>query len=154
MRAIFRTGVAMAALATWSWARPAEPTTADIARNSAKLTAFLDAQYEKQLQFSPEDLTSQGRKDQYDRLDDRSEAAADRELAWYRGSVAEMKAKFRPETLSEDAKLSYEIWEENLERAEVGSRWRRNRYVFARGNAASTLAKAKELRAKFQNETK
>ncbi|HEX5006847.1 MAG TPA: DUF885 domain-containing protein, partial [Hyphomonadaceae bacterium] len=139
MRAIFRIVVALAVLTACPPAKPAESASADIARNSADLTAFLDAEYEKQLSFSPEDLTSQGRKDQYGLLDDRSEAAADEQLAWYRRSVADMKARFKPETLSEDARLSYEIWEENLERAEVSSRWRRNRYVFARGNATTGI---------------
>jgi uncharacterized protein (DUF885 family) len=138
MKAIFA-GVALLVLAASSSAKPAAPTAADIAKNSAALTALLDAEYEKQLQFSPEELTSQGRKEQYGLLDDRSEEAADKRLASYRQSVAEMKAKFEPETLSEDAKLSYEIWEENLNRAEVGSKWRRNRYVFARGNATTGI---------------
>jgi uncharacterized protein (DUF885 family) len=138
MRAIFGAGVALALLAC-SQAKPATPTAADIARNSADLTAFLDAEYETQLQFSPETLTSQGRKDQYGLLDDRSEAAADKELAWYERSVVRMKAKFKPEMLSDDAKLSYEIWQENLERAKISAKWRRNRYVFARGNAATGI---------------
>jgi uncharacterized protein (DUF885 family) len=139
MKAIFGAAVVLAMLTACAPAKPAVPTAADIARNSADLTAFLDAEYEKQLQFSPESLTSQGRKDQYGLLDDRSEAAADKELAWYEESVAHMKAKFKPEMLSEDAKLSYEIWQENLERAEISAKWRRNRYVFARGNAATGI---------------
>lgn len=139
MRALIRTGVFLAALAGCPTALSAAPTSAEIARNSADLIAFLDAEYEKQLRFSPEELTSQGRKDQYGLLDDRSEAAADRQLAWYRQSVADMEARFTPETLSEDARLSYEMWKENLERAEVSTRWRRNRYVFARGNATTGI---------------
>src|SRR5262245_60918403 len=142
MRAILGVTVTLAVLAACSPAEPAKPagpTAAEIAKSTADLTAFLDAEYEKQLQFSPEDLTSQGRKDQYGLLDDRSEAAADKELAWYKQSVADMEAKFKPEGLSEDAKLSYDIWEENLKRAEVGSKWRRNRYIFARGNATTGI---------------
>ena len=139
MKTILGAVVALALLAACAPTQPAGPTAADIARNSADLTTFLDAEYEKQLQFSPESLTSQGRKDQYGILDDRSEAAADKQLAWYKQSVADMEAKFKPETLSEDAKLSYEIWQENLERAEVSAKWRRNRYVFGRGNATTGI---------------
>src|SRR5690242_1651730 len=88
MRAIFGAGVALAVLLTACGERaPAGPTAEDIAKNSADLTAFLDAEYEEQVQFSPEELTAQGRKDQYALLDDRSEAAADKELAWYKASV-------------------------------------------------------------------
>jgi uncharacterized protein (DUF885 family) len=139
MRAIFGAGVALAVLVACSPAKPAGPTAEDIAKNSAELTAFLDAEYEEQLQFSPEELTSQGRKDQYGVLDDRSEAGADKELDWYRASVADMQAKFKPETLNEDAKLSFEIWAENLKRADVATKWRRNRYIFSRGNATTGI---------------
>ena len=100
MRAIFGAGVALLVLAACGEKAPVGPGAEDIAKASAELTAFLDAEYEEQLQFSPEELTSQGRKDQYGLLDDRSEAAADKELAWYKASVEEMKTKFKPETLN------------------------------------------------------
>src|ERR1700754_2220932 len=102
MRAIFGAGVALAVLlAACGEKAPVGPTAEDTAKASAELTAFLDAEYEEQLQFSPEEMTAQGRKDLYGQLDDRSEAGADKELEWYRASVADMKAKFKPETLNE-----------------------------------------------------
>jgi uncharacterized protein (DUF885 family) len=110
-----------------------------IAKTSADLTAYLDAEYEEEVQMSPEELTSQGRKEQYDKLDDRSEAAADRELAWRKESVEEMKAKFDPNKLSEDARTSYDIWALELERAEKRNEFRRHRYIFARGGAHTGL---------------
>ena len=39
--------------------------TAKRAAETARLTAYLDAEYEKELAMSPESLTSQGRKEQY-----------------------------------------------------------------------------------------
>ena len=67
------------------------------------------------------------------------EAALDEELAWRRESVADMKAKFKPDALSEDARLSYEIWELELARAEKRHEFRRHRYIFGRNGAHTGL---------------
>ena len=98
-------------------------------QSSKDLTAYLDAEYEKELQMKPETLTAQGRKDQYDKLDDRSDAAADRELAWRRQSVADMKARFDPARLDEEARTSFEMWDRALQTDEKRHQYRRYRYV-------------------------
>ncbi len=118
---------------------PAQPTAEELASNSAALTAYLDAEFEEEMLDDPERMTRRGRKDRYAELNDRSEAAGDRDLQWRRESVAEMKAKFDPSTLNEDARLSYDIWELELQRAEESSKWRRHRYVFSRGSAHTGL---------------
>jgi len=118
---------------------PAGPTAEEIAKNSADLVAYLDAEYEEEVLQSPQEMTSQGRKDRYGELDDRSEAAMQKQLDWRRESVADMKAKFNPETLSEDARLSYEIWELELARAEKSAEFRRHRYIFGRNGAHTGL---------------
>jgi uncharacterized protein (DUF885 family) len=137
MRVIFGATAFLAVLSACSG--PAGPTAEEIAKNSADLVAYLDAEYEEELQRSPQEMTSQGRTDRYGELDDRSEAAGDEELDWRRQSVADMKAKFDPAALSEDARLSYEIWELELARAEEAIKWRRNRYIFGRGNATTGI---------------
>lgn len=136
MRAIFGAGAMLAFLAACG---PSAPTAEEIAKNSADLVAYLDAEYEEELQRSPQEMTSQGRKDRYGELDDRSEAAMDEELAWRRESVADMKKKFDPETLSEDARLSFEIWDLELSRAERMSEFRRHRYLLGRNGAHTGL---------------
>ena len=118
MRAIFGAAAMLAVLAACGPTEPAAPSAEAIAKNSADLVAYLDAEYEEELQSSPQEMTSQGRKERYGELDDRSEAALIKDLEWRRESVADMKAKFTPEALSEDARLSYEIWELELARAE------------------------------------
>jgi uncharacterized protein (DUF885 family) len=118
---------------------PTAPTAEEIAKNSADLVAYLDAEYEEEVQESPQEMTSQGRKNRYGELDDRSEAAMDKNLAWRRESVADMKEKFDPEALSEDARLSYEIWELELARAEKSAEFRRHRYIFGRNGAHTGL---------------
>jgi uncharacterized protein (DUF885 family) len=142
MRAIFGTGVIMSAalFAACSGEHTAAVVTAEqLAKNDAALTAYLDAEYEKELLDSPEEMTSQGRKDRYGELDDRSEAAAEKRLAWRRQSVADMKAKFDPNALGEDARLSYDIWDLELKRNEERAKWRRHRYVFSRGSDPTGL---------------
>jgi len=112
---------------------------ADPAANSAALTAYLDAEFEKELMMSPERLTSLGRKQRYAELDDRSEAGGDKALAWRRTSVATMKSRFDPANLSEDARTSYEVWALELVRNEKEQAWRRHRYIFVRGGEHTGL---------------
>ncbi len=140
MKATFGASVALLILAACAGEQAAKgPTPEAVAKASADLTAYLDAEYQEELAESPEEMTSQGIKTRYGELDDRSEAAADKRLEWRKQSVNDMKAKFTPETLNEDAKLSYEIWELELKRAEESAKWRRNRYVFSRGNATTGI---------------
>jgi uncharacterized protein (DUF885 family) len=129
----------LAVLAACGPTEPAAPSAEAIAKNSADLVAYLDAEYEEELQSSPQEMTSQGRKERYGELDDRSEAALIKDLEWRRESVADMKAKFTPEALSEDARLSYEIWELELARAEKSAEFRRHRYIFGRNGAHTGL---------------
>jgi len=126
------TAAAGLATAAPAWAQAVDPK---VAAHSKALTTFLDAQYEEEVQMDPEELTSQGRKVHYDKLTDRSEAAADRQLAWRRQSVAKMKAQFDPRQLDEAGRTSFDMWALELERSQIRSQWRRHRYVFARGSA-------------------
>jgi len=142
MRAIFGATAMLAVLAACGPsepAAPAAPAAEVVAKNSTDLVAYLDAEYEEELQTSPQEMTSQGRKERYGELDDRSEAALDENLAWRRQSVADMKAKFKPDELSEDARLSYEIWDMELANEEKSAQFRRNGYVFGRGGAHTGL---------------
>ena len=133
-RRSFLTTTTAAALATAApaWAQARDPK---VAEQSRALTAFLDAQYEEEVQMDPEELTSQGRKEHYDKLTDRSEATADRQLAWRRQSVAKMKARFDRAKLDDAARTSFDLWAMELERSQIRNQWRRHRYVFARGSA-------------------
>jgi uncharacterized protein (DUF885 family) len=97
---------------------------------TARINAWFDAKYEEQLDFSPIARAYLGEKKAYDRIDDMSEAAADKALAWQRRSVEEMKAKFDRAKLTPDAQLSYDLWIFQYEDAAAGARFRRNDYVF------------------------
>ncbi|GAA0880052.1 DUF885 domain-containing protein [Algoriphagus jejuensis] len=96
----------------------------------ADINAWFDAQYEQLLQMSPLQLTTQGRKDHYGEIDDMSENADDKKLAWMEASVAEMKKTFDYGKLSPEAKVSYELWEYLHEMEKGDVKFRRMNYVF------------------------
>ncbi|WP_309646020.1 DUF885 domain-containing protein [Phenylobacterium sp.] len=130
----FGLGVAAASLAPGlSSAQPAK------AGADQQLTAYLDEAFEQELAMEPERLTRLGRKTLNDRLTDRREAALERRLAWRRESVAQMKRRFDPAKLGDDARTSYDMWALELDRAEEAHRWRSHVYVFDRGGPHTTL---------------
>ena len=105
-----------------------------------RLNAWLDAEYEEYLQFSPMTLTQLGRKDQNNKLDDFSIAAADQQLAWRRASMAEMQETFDYAALTPTGQISYDMWAYQLERAEADADWRYHGYIFEQmGGAQSWL---------------
>jgi uncharacterized protein (DUF885 family) len=135
----FHHAAALALVIGLAGCHAAEPTAAKgaggatPAAETARLTAYLDAEYEKELAMSPESLTSQGRKEQYDKLDDRSEAAEDRQLDWRRKSVADMKTSFDYNALDDEGKTSFDIWSQELERGERARSFRDHAYIFVLG---------------------
>lgn len=97
---------------------------------TARLNAWLDAQYDAQLDFSPTTRTMNGGKKGQDKIDDMSPGGAARALAWQRRSVAELRAKFDRATLPPDARLSYDLWIYRYRDAAELARFSRNSYVF------------------------
>ena len=102
----------------------------EIASETAKLNMWFDEKYEEQVLMSPMQLTFLGRKERYDEVDDMSEAAEDKQLAWRAASVAEMKSTFNYHKLSAEAQISYDIWEYQYTQAKAGVPFRHNGYVF------------------------
>ncbi len=129
----FGFGIAATAL----MARPALAASASGA--DQQLTAFLDEAFEQELAMEPERLTRLGRKTLNDRLTDRSEAARLARLDWRRKNVAEMKRRFDPASLGEDARTSFEMWVLELEREEDEYRWRGHAYIFTRNGPHTGL---------------
>ncbi len=102
------------------------PTTAvaPVPAEDARLYAFLDKEFAEDLRERPQLATQLGLKEGRDRLDDISDAAALRRLAWRRASTARMKAGFDRAKLSADAQVNYDIWALELDRAELSYRFR------------------------------
>jgi uncharacterized protein (DUF885 family) len=92
---------------------------------AARLTAFLDKEFDAQLKFHPQLATRLGLKQGEDKLDDISDAGELRELQALRDSVARMKAQFDRSKLSSAGRTNYDIYETQLERAELRYKYRR-----------------------------
>jgi uncharacterized protein (DUF885 family) len=117
--------------------RPAEAQEQRVATASnaveaetARLNEWFAARWEEQLDFSPIQKTFLGRKEDYARIDDMSEAAEDEQLAWRRRTTAELQESFDYDLLTDEAKMSYDVWVYELERAERALPFRRHQYVF------------------------
>ena len=80
--------------------QPSASSTEQVDRETARLNEWLDARYEEQLDFSPLTKTQLGRKDDYDRIDDLSEAGARAQLEWLRGDGSRARARLRPQLLT------------------------------------------------------
>ena len=107
-------------------AQPA-PAAAASTENAedARLTAFLDAEFAKDLKMRPQLATRLGLKEGEDKLDDISEAAELKRLQARRASVARMKAQFDRAKLSPKGQTNYDIWETELQRMELQYKYRR-----------------------------
>ena len=66
-------------------------------------------------------------------------AAQDRQLAWLRDSVAELKKSFDYARLSPEAQTSYDLWVYQLQQAEAALPFRTNAYVFDQMAAIHTF---------------
>lgn len=113
-----------------------EPVTqpASAARSETeRLNAWFEDRYEEKLQFSPFWATLFGHKIRYDEIDDMSEEAQDRQLAWQRETVNTMEHEFDYAVLTPDGQISYDIWKYQYEDAAAKAEFRANEYVFTRG---------------------
>ncbi len=99
-------------------------------QETKRLNDWLDAQYEEQLQFSPIQLSFLGRKDLYDQIDDLSDEAYARQMAWKKASVEAMQAKFDRAALTNEGKSSYDLWLFEYEQTVQFDPFKRHRYIF------------------------
>lgn len=118
-----------------SQSAPVQAATAETQR----FNAFLDAEFAQALAFSPQTATTLGRRDGYDRLNDLSEAGELKALEWRRGSVARMKQGFQRDKLSGEGRISFDMWSQELDRAELAYRFRRYDFPFGGGGVHSGL---------------
>lgn len=113
--------------------------TAGSAAEDARLTGWLDAQYDRYLDLAPMERTFAGDARHNDAIDDMSERGMARKLAFRARSVRAMKAAFDRATLSPDAQLSYDLWVREYEQAAADYRFRRNDYVFSQFISPQTM---------------
>lgn len=122
---------------TSSTATPAEATPQ--ISETERLNAWFDDQYQEQLNFSPQTRSVLGDKTDYDQLNDSSLAATDTVLEWRRQSVATMQSEFDYDALTDDGKLSWDMWEYALEQSEQAYPYRNYGYIFSRGGPHAGL---------------
>ena len=103
---------------------PAPAPVVDPAAEDRRLMAFLDAAFEAQAARSPQFLTSLGRKEQYDRLNIYTDAYQQEGLALAQAQLQQLRAQFDPARLSPAGRLSYQLFEEEVEREVESFRWR------------------------------
>jgi uncharacterized protein (DUF885 family) len=109
------------------------------ASEDARLNAWFERKYEEQLQFSPMQMTMLGRKDRYGELDDMSREAAARQLAWMEAAYAEMISRFDRDALGEDARLSWDLFEYQLQAARDADRFSDHQYPFEQMGGAQAF---------------
>ena len=107
---------------------------------SERLNQWFADKYEEELQMSPISMTFMGRKDKYDQVDEMTEAAQKKQLAWQGASVEEMKSSFDYDKLDLETKTSYDIWVYQYEQALEGQQFNRNSYVFTQMQGIQSFA--------------
>ena len=94
------------------------------------LAAFFEEKWQEELARSPITQTGLGLKTSYDQLDDFSLEATEAEIAWWQDAAAQMEASFDYDELSEDDKLSYDMFKWRAEQAALAGEWMGTEYVF------------------------
>jgi len=102
----------------------------EVVNQTEALNKRFNDKYEELLQMSPIGLTIQGRKDHYDKIDDLSKEAEDKQLAWYTEVTNELKETFDYESLNDQDKTSYDLWLYQYEELKEGIAYRDLNYVF------------------------
>ncbi|MFQ3206946.1 MAG: hypothetical protein ACI9IT_001091 [Glaciecola sp.] len=102
---------------------------------TAKLNAWFEDKFEQELMLSPTFLASLGRSERQDEIDDYSEQAYEARIALKRVNLDELRSVFDYTKLSDDAKLSYDLWVYMSEQAFAEYEFRDNTYVFEQMNA-------------------
>lgn len=104
------------------------------------LLDFLDRAFDERLALSPESQTHLGLKTNYARLDDYTDAASVREQELMERQLKDMRARFKPDELGESARVSYRLFEYEVERGRESLRFRNLRFpVSTNGSPAGAI---------------
>ena len=111
-------------------AKPQTPAAESLISETDRLNAWLAARWQEELDLSPLTKTALGLKQDYDKVDDYSDAASEAFMAWRRGTVTDLKGSIDYAKLSDAGKVSYDLWLFQLEQEELSHQWRQNAYIF------------------------
>lgn len=116
------------------------PVAAQPGAQDGALLQFLDAAFDAQIALSPESQTHLGFKTNYDKLDDYTDAADVRRQQLAEQQLKDMRARFKPEQLGESARVSYRLFEHQVERDRESFRFRNLRFpVSTNGSPAGAI---------------
>lgn len=123
-------------------AAPAAEPTSETQDQTAAINAWFEEQFEEQIARSPMSQTFLGRKIDYDKWDDVSDAFEIESHELQMAALAEMRERFDPDALDASARLSYRLFEYQVERADRAFPYRNHWYVFSqfRGPHSQTPA--------------
>jgi uncharacterized protein (DUF885 family) len=96
----------------------------DPAAEDQRLTTFLDAAFEEQVARSPQTLTALGRKDRYGELNDYTDANRQQALELAQRQLQQMRAQFDQARLGPVGRVSYRLFEREVQQDEQNVRWR------------------------------
>ncbi|HYC97847.1 DUF885 domain-containing protein [Brevundimonas sp.] len=144
MRRLLVSTVAVAAMLTGApvavLAQEAPAAAAPAQSEDARLAAFFEQAFQERIALSPQTMTALGIKRDYGKLDDATDAAAERSLALMERQLAQLNDQFNPQALSADSRMSWRLFEYGVEQARLGNRWRDWGYQFAaNGNPTTGL---------------
>ncbi|MXO91149.1 DUF885 domain-containing protein [Pontixanthobacter aquaemixtae] len=114
-----------------------EPVVASVECNQTQtecINAWFDEKFEELLAFSPMQQTALGLKTDYDKIDDLSVEAEQAQLEWWQNTTAEMEANFDYDELSDDAKLSWDMWQFRKDQAQNAAGFRNQQYILHQMN--------------------
>ncbi len=117
---------------------PAPMAVAAAETPDAQLAAFFDAVDKAQLARSPQGQSYRGIKTDQDKWNDNSDAADIAEHEAGQKALADMRARFANADLSPASRLSYRLFEKQMQRRDTGFKYRRNGYVFDQMNGAQS----------------
>lgn len=103
---------------------PPRVDTADTRAEDARLNAFLDAAFDANVALSPESQTALGLKTNYDKLDDYTRAEDEKRMAMAEATLKQMRAQFDPAKLGPQGRLSYRLFETQVERSRASYAFR------------------------------
>jgi len=119
---------AIVVLSTLSLIACSHKAPKNMADESRKFNAFMDQVFDQDLAMSPEGLTYFGKKDQYNKLDDHTEAFDQKMLQVTMKHLEDMK-QFDRDALDPQTKLTYDLYLREGRQFQEDFKWRNYGYV-------------------------
>jgi uncharacterized protein (DUF885 family) len=116
-----------------------ETASTSALNESDRLNVWFADRNEERLAYSPMELTTLNRKEQYDQLDQFSLEAAQEQLAWHAATIEEMQQEFSYDALDLEAKTSWDTWIYMFERNNGIQDFASQFYLFEQMNGTHSL---------------